>query len=220
MENPYTLMLMENPIVIISVDKFPHNTKTLIHYKSLHYMDTPQLSGMEILAIILSVLLLAWMLWAIGHPTTYRHIMFGKPKRKIKFFFFDNDLLTTKIGGFQMEKSVQALAGLLIYGHIEPKDNTGNDVKIGGDIFSSSDESILTVIANPKNPLYFIGTLTGAVGDVKVQVSIDPDGNSTEDTPVTDFATLHVTPDLATSANLTFDDADDAPDTTGTQATV
>lgn len=171
--------------------------------------------------IIAGCLVLTWlgiMIYAILWNAPYSRY----PKKRLKVkFFFDNDYLLTqqKTGGFQMEKSVQAKAGLLIFGHIEPKDDAGNDVKIGGDVFSSSDESIMTVIPNPKNPLYFIGKLTGAVGDVKVQVSIDPDANSTEDTPVTDFATVHVTPDLATSANISFDDTDDAPDVTGTDST-
>lgn len=172
------------------------------------------IAGVVIGALVLGAF--AFILWTFG---TIRVRKIKKPKHKIKFFFFDNYLLTTKTGGFQMEKSVVGKAGAKVYGHIEPKDLDGVDVKIGGDVFSSSDESIMTVITNPKNPLYFIGTLTGSVGDVKVQVSIDPDANSTTDTPVTDFGTVHVTPDLATSANLTFDDTDVAPDVSGTAST-
>lgn len=169
--------------------------------------------------IILSILIFIWVKVIIAITKSNPHPF---KKKHIKFFFFNNYTLTQKTGGFQMEKSVQAKAGLQIFGHIDPKDDAGNEVPIadGSEVFSSSDETIMTVVSNPKNPKYFIGTLTGSVGDVKVQVSLNADPNAA-DAPdvITDFATLHVTPDLATTANLEFDDTDDAPDTTATAST-
>lgn len=113
------------------------------------------------------------------------------------------------------EVSIVAKPGKLFYGHIEPEDIDGKDVDIkdGSEVYSSSDETIFTVITNPKNPKYFIGTLTGKVGVAKLQVNLDPDAADVAGTELlSDAATITVTPDIATSVNIAFDAEDDAPD--------
>lgn len=139
------------------------------------------------------------------------------PKRtiRIKIFFYLSP--NFKTGGYCMELSVPAKVGKKFYGHIDPQDADKDEVEIkdGSEVYSSSDETIFTVITNPKNPKYFIGTLTGKVGVAKLQVNLDPDAADVAGTELlSDTATVTVTPDIATSVNIEFDDTDDAPDVT------
>lgn len=134
-----------------------------------------------------------------------------KPKRPRYFvtFFINN----TKVGGFMAEVTFQGpAAGTLFYGHIDPKFN-GAEVEIqeGSEVFSSSDESIFSVVPNPKNPRYFIGTLTGKVGEAKLSIMVDDDPGE-GDVPFNDLASIKVLPGLANDMGTVFDETDEAPD--------
>lgn len=162
-----------------------------------------------IIAICLVFILLYILNWLFGtDPSIHR--------RKTGFtcfvtFFINNNL---KVGGFMAEKTFTGpAAGTQFFGHIDPKFN-GAEVEIQEDseVYSSSDESIFTVVQNPKNPRYFIGTLTGKVGKATLQIAVDDDPGA-GDVPFNDIASISVLPGLANDMGTTFDDTDDAPDT-------
>lgn len=169
---------------------------------------------MHPLEFILKLLFSLWVLFGLLmtlFPKWFLEKRFHPKERiKIKWFFIINS--QTKVGGFMAEKVITGPAnGDLFYGHIDPTFN-GTEVAIqeGSEVFGSSDESIFTVVTNPKNPRYFIGTLTGKTGEAKLTVNLDADPQEGV-TPLSDFASIRVLPGLANTSGLAFDDADVAP---------
>lgn len=165
-------------------------------------------------AWIIALILLLFALWVLNKLCGEDPTIPYRRKPRIGFtnyvtFFINN----TKVGGFMAEINVQGPSvGQNFFGHIDPKFN-GVEVPIqeGSEVFSSSDESIFTIIPNPKNARYFIGTLTGKVGEATVNISIDDDpGEGT--VPFTDVIKVKVLPGLANDMGTVIDAADSAPD--------
>ncbi len=146
-----------------------------------------------IIAIHYDVELLAWIAIAILGLIVFNESLYAKTGLK---FYINQSLI--KNNKMKLQKSQFPVSG-----HIAPSTDTGASEAVEDVTYSSSDESIATVEADPEDPRKFKVNQVG-LGKVNINASADADLGDGVKT-LTDTLEIEIVEDEATRLNMELD---------------